>query len=60
MAKKPAAPTAPATSASDILRESAETRYADQLEALKQNDTETPPANWKLSPRSVLTYVIGG
>src|SRR5437879_1036668 len=56
MAKKPdAAPTS-----SDVLREPAEIRYADQLEALKQNDAEAPPANWQLSPRSVLTYVTGG
>jgi MoxR-like ATPase len=64
MAKKlatPAPTAAPsATSADDILREPAETRYADQLEALKQNDTETPPTNWKLSPRSALSYIIGG
>ncbi|MCE9563205.1 MAG: AAA family ATPase [Planctomycetes bacterium] len=64
MAKKPAA-TAPDPSANGdltdtILREPAERRYADQLEALKQNDTETPPTNWRLSPRSVLAYVIGG
>ncbi|MBY0457725.1 MAG: AAA family ATPase, partial [Gemmataceae bacterium] len=32
----------------------------DQLEALRQNDADTPPTNWKLSPRSVLAYVIGG
>ena len=37
-----------------ILRELAEVQYADQLEAIKQNDADTPPANWKLSPRSVL------
>jgi MoxR-like ATPase len=65
MAKKPATldptGTPPAAVAPDVvLREPAETRYADQLAALIQNDTETPPANWKLSPRAVLTYVIGG
>ena len=43
----------------DILREPAETRYADQLEALRQHDTDTPPASWKLTPRSVLTYITG-
>lgn len=56
MAKKPV----PAPSTGDILREPAEARYADQLDALRQNDTETPPANWKLSPRAVLAYVVGG
>src|SRR5215213_1567252 len=66
MAKKPAttaptaAPSANGAGAEEILREPAETRYADQLEALKQNDTETPPTNWKLSPRSVLTYIVCG
>ena len=43
-----------------ILRELAEVQYADQLEAIKQNDADTPPANWKLSPRSVLLYITGG
>jgi MoxR-like ATPase len=57
MAKKPAAPE---PSAGEVLREPAEVRYADQLEALKQNDAEAPPANWRLSPRSVLAYVVGG
>lgn len=42
-----------------ILREPAEKRYADQLEALKQNDDGAPPTSWKLTPRSVLTYVVG-
>src|SRR5438105_13230407 len=44
----------------DVLREPAEVRYADQLEALRQNDADTPPVPWKLSPRSVLAYVVGG
>src|ERR1700722_17651207 len=58
MAKKTDA--VPPSSAGEGLREPAEVRYADQLEALKQNDAETPPKNWRLSPRSVLAYVIGG
>lgn len=58
MAKK--TETASPTSAAEVLREPAEVRYADQLEALKQNDAETPPADWRLSPRSVLAYVVGG
>lgn len=59
MAKKTteAPPKAPA---GEVLREPAEVRYADQLEALQQNDAEAPPTNWKLSPRSVLAYVVGG
>lgn len=58
MAKK--TETASPSSAAEVLREPAEVRYADQLEALKQNDAETPPADWRLSPRSVLAYVVGG
>lgn len=57
MAKKPDAPAPPA---SDVLHEPAEVRYADQLEALRQNDADAPPAPWRLSPRSVLAYVVGG
>jgi MoxR-like ATPase len=45
---------------SDVLREPAEVRYADQLEALRQNDRETPPPPWRLSPRAVLAYITGG
>src|SRR5262245_33376771 len=55
MAKKP-----DLTSNGEGLREPAEVRYADQIEALRQNDRETPPARWKLSPRAVLSYVTGG
>jgi MoxR-like ATPase len=66
MAKKPkpdddtpAAPSAnPANN--DVLREPAEVRYADQLAALAENDTESRPASWRLSPRSVLRYIVGG
>ena len=46
--------------AADVLRQPAEVRYADQLEAVRQNDPDTPPQNWKLSPRAVLLYVTGG
>ncbi len=42
------------------LREPAEVQYKDQIEALKQNDQGEKPANWLLSPRSVLTYILGG
>ncbi len=49
------------TNASDakILREPAEVQYRHQLEALKQQDKDTPPSAWKLSPRAVLTYITG-
>lgn len=68
MAKKnDKTPEAPAAAASNseavdaqVLRQPAEVLFADQLEALRQNDTDTPPLSWKLVPRSVLTYIIGG
>jgi MoxR-like ATPase len=61
MAKKPAPEPSPRPpDPADVLREPAEVRYADQLEALRQNDAETPPPNWRLSPRAVLAYVTGG
>lgn len=44
----------------DVLREPAEVQYADQLEALRQNDADTPPESWQLSPRAVLDYITGG
>jgi MoxR-like ATPase len=45
---------------SEVLRLPAEVTFADQLEALRQNEADKPPSSWKLSPRSVLTYIIGG
>ena len=44
----------------EVLRLPAEQIFAAQLEALKQNDKDTPPDSWRLSPRSVLAYVLGG
>jgi MoxR-like ATPase len=44
----------------DVLRLPAEVLFADQLEALRQNEADAAPLSWKLSPRSVLTYIIGG
>jgi MoxR-like ATPase len=66
MAKKtdpppPADTKASAASAADeVLRLPAEIIFADQLEALRQNDADKPPGSWRLSPRSVLTYITGG
>lgn len=44
----------------EVLRQPAEVQYADQLEALRQNDSDMPPSSWRLSPRAVLTYIVGG
>ncbi len=48
------------TKPSEQLRSPAEVRYADQLEALRQNDSDDKPRAWKLSPRAVLSYIVGG
>lgn len=61
MAKKTTPSADPAAStASEQLREPAEVRYSDQLEALRQNDPDAKPRSWCLSPRAVLTYIVGG
>ena len=44
----------------EVLRLPAEVLFADQLEALRQNETDRPPSSWRLAPRSVLTYILGG
>src|SRR5215213_5662620 len=43
-----------------ILREHAEQLYAQELEELQKADGSKRPTNWKLSPQSVVTYLIGG
>ncbi|HVJ83458.1 MAG TPA: AAA family ATPase [Planctomycetia bacterium] len=43
-----------------ILRPPAEIQYAEELEVLIKQDTGARPPNWRLSPKSVLTYLLGG
>lgn len=43
-----------------ILRPHAETEFAAELQALARLDTRPRPANWQLSPWSVVTYLMGG
>ena len=43
-----------------ILRLHAEQLFAQELEELKKQDSDKLPANWKLSPQSVVTYLVGG
>ena len=45
---------------SAILRSHAEQLYAHELEELKKQDSGKRPANWKLTPQSVVTYLVGG
>lgn len=45
---------------SDVLREPAERLFANELAALTAADKGELPPGWKLSPKSVLTYILGG
>ncbi len=44
----------------DILRPRAEDQYATELAALAADDTAPRPPNWRLSPRAVVSYLVGG
>ena len=37
-----------------------EVRYAEELRVLEENDTGRRPENWKLSPKAVRTFILGG
>src|SRR5688572_12523495 len=45
---------------SSLLRQHAEQLFAHELEELQKQDTGKRPANWKLTPQAVVTYLIGG
>lgn len=45
---------------STALRQHAEELFAEELEELKKQDDLKKPANWKLTPQSVVTYLVGG
>jgi MoxR-like ATPase len=45
---------------SELLRRAAEDLYATELAALAAADREPRPPMWRLSPRAVVTYLIGG
>ncbi len=49
-----------ANSKNNALREPAEKIFADELAALAKADKHEKPAQWKLSPRAVETYILGG
>src|SRR5262249_12691070 len=42
------------------LRQSAEEMFADEIEAIIGEDDRSRPANWRLSPHAVVTYLMGG
>jgi len=45
---------------SEKLRLPAEDIYAGELAALAADDADRRPAGWALSPRRVVTYLMGG
>lgn len=45
---------------SKLLRQHAEQQFAEELFQLRAEDTHQRPLNWELSPRAVLTYIMGG
>ncbi len=44
----------------ELLREHAESQYAEELDALARSDTRPRPPNWNLSPWAAVTYLMGG
>src|SRR5260370_1354180 len=46
--------------ASGRIRLSAEEIYAHELSALAAGDELARPANWRLSPKAIVTYILGG
>src|SRR5437763_860163 len=60
MAKKKTDTDAPPAPADGMLRAPAEMLYADELEQLAREDEHPRPPGWKLSPRAVATYILGG
>ncbi|MFN8253096.1 MAG: AAA family ATPase [Ferruginibacter sp.] len=45
---------------STVLRQHAEQLFAEEIGELKKQDSDKIPSNWKLSPQSVVTYLVGG
>ncbi len=43
-----------------MLRAPAEVLYAEEIDALVQDDKHDKPPGWKMSARAVLTYICGG
>jgi MoxR-like ATPase len=46
--------------ASAVLRRHAEQQFATELDALARQDTLPRPAQWRMSPQAVVTYLLGG
>lgn len=44
----------------NVQNQHAEQSFAHELAELKKQDSGTVPANWDMSPQSVVTYILGG
>lgn len=44
----------------EMLRLPAELLYKNEIDALIENETNPVPDGWQMSPKSVLTYIMGG
>ncbi|MGN0677373.1 MAG: AAA family ATPase, partial [Ruminococcus sp.] len=44
----------------EMLRLPAELLYKNEIDALIENETNPIPDGWQMSPKSVLTYIMGG
>lgn len=44
----------------NFLRQHAEHQFAEELEELIKQDSGHLPPNWKMTPQSVVTYLVGG
>lgn len=44
----------------NILRQTAEMQFAEEIEEIKKQDKHQIPVNWQMSPQAVVKYLIGG
>ena len=50
----------PQDSSGELIRAHAEAQFAEELEALRAEDSKPRPEGWSLSPWAVVTYLMGG
>ncbi len=43
----------------EVQRQPAETRFSEELNRLRENDSDAKPKGWYLSPRSVRSFILG-
>ena len=60
MAKKASQKENALTSNDQMLRLPAEVMFAEEIDELIKADRHPKPTGWRMSPRSVLTYIVGG